>query len=190
MPDGKVERNSRSAPERVGSAGPGPAGPACTCAAQEEALLSPPRRLRPGPASGHAQKPLGGVGFPSHAGRRRGPTRPGSPRVRTPRLGALGEGGRGRRGGAGRGLAVISRAAAAARAVRGNRKWAAAAAVAQTETAAGAGSGGVGTGRGPPEPGERTSCGRGCDRCPAKSDKVGAGAAHLCPPRDSGPGGT
>lgn len=148
----------------------------------------PTRSRRPGPAHGHAQKPLGGVGFPSHAGRRPGRRGRGA-RACAHRGWALSRWAG--PSGAGRGLAVIPEPQwQLGRAVRGNRKWAAAAAVARTETAAGAGSGGVGTGRGPPERGELTSCGGGCDRCPAKWDQLGAGAAHLCPPRDSGPGGT
>lgn len=61
-------------------------------------------------------------------------------------------------GGAGRGLEVISQAAAAPQAVRGNRKWAAAAAVAVKKREAGAGPRGAGTGREPSGRGERRSC--------------------------------
>lgn len=51
-----------------GLLGPGPARSARTCVIHEEALLRPLHsRLRRRPVRGHAQKPLGGVGFPSHA---------------------------------------------------------------------------------------------------------------------------
>lgn len=83
------------------------------------------------------------------------------------------------RGGAEQGGAEAGgdpRAAVAAPAVLGNRKWAAAVAVALAETAAaGPGPRGAGTGRGPPERGERRSRRGGRDRCRAKSDKVSGG---------------
>lgn len=154
--------------------GPRPSRPSCTLFAHKEALPSSPcNRLRPRPVRGHAQKPLGGVGFPSHARTPAWADEAGaSARAHSRGWVIPGRGGAGR-GGAGRGGGWRwFPSGSGSSAERGNRKWAAAAAVALAETAAGAASTGAGTSRGPPEPGERRSYSRGRDRCRAKSDKV------------------
>lgn len=171
--------------------GPGPAGSACTCVIHEEALLRPLHsRLRRRPVRGHAQKPLGGVGFPSHARTPAWADEAGLPaRAQSRGRAALGAG----RSGAGpsragRGLEVIPelrrrlRPCGETESGRRPRLWA------QAETAAGAEPGDAETGRGPPERGERRSCRCQHDRCRAKSDKVSGGSDAPVSPAEQWPG--